>query len=594
MAFDGSTIATATTATLVSFTYSDTFSIGLTGDVDMVAITLLAGRSYSIDIDNGAAGDLYLRVFDAFGSEVRANDDGFRTDDDVVFSLSPYIEFSPNYTGTYYVAASTYFLQGYDPLTTFGRSPSVENPIGIIAGTLTIFDNGNNTWPFEGSINAITLESSSDETDALRDEGRSHRVQYIGNLEDGFDVDMARMDLTKGDVVVVDVNGLNGNSTTIRVFNPSNTQIGIDDLAGAASDPELIFGAPSAGAYYVAISGDGNASYNPADGTGTLSSPFSGEFEVIVHLNPTLIGTNSAQLISGDSVSDYAVGLAGNDTQYGYDGNDTLAGGDDNDSLFGGNGRDILYGEQGNDRVAGDRGQDVLTGGLGNDTLNGGANEDLLQGGTGDDSLIGGSENDTMQGDAGADALLGNAGDDLLNGGAGLDNLRGEAGADTLLGENDADTLLGFDGNDQMFGGNGDDSLNGGNDADLMDGGTGNDFLTAGAGLDTLTGGQGNDTLTGGADADTFVFASTGDGVDTITTLSRLTGDVIDLRLLFGAGVVNAGNLAQYVQTSTSGISDSFLAVDADGLTGGLSFTIIAQVNGLTAAQLFDTTSFLL
>ncbi len=136
MPFDGSTISTATTATFVGFTFTDTFSINSTGDVDMVAITLLAGRTYTIDIDNGAAGDLYLRIFDVFGSEVRANDDGFRLDDNVVFSLSPYVEFTPNYTGTYYVAASTYFLQGYDPFTTFGRSASVENPIGVIAGTL--------------------------------------------------------------------------------------------------------------------------------------------------------------------------------------------------------------------------------------------------------------------------------------------------------------------------------------------------------------------------------------------------------------------------------------------------------------------------
>ena len=48
------------------------------------------------------------------------------------------------------------------------------------------------------------------------------------------------------------------------------------------------------------------------------------------------------------------------------------------------------------------------------------------------------------------------------------------------------------------------------------------------------------------------------------------------------------------VQTSISGISDSFLAVDANGLTGGLSFSIIAQVNGVSAAQLFDVNNFVL
>jgi hypothetical protein len=58
--------------------------------------------------------------------------------------------------------------------------------------------------------------------------------------------------------------------------------------------------------------------------------------------------------------------------------------------------------------------------------------------------------------------------------------------------------------------------------------------------------------------------------------------------------VIYAGNLSQFVQTSISGVRDTFLAVEANGVVGGLSFTIITQVNGITAAQPFNAANFIL
>ena len=99
MPFDGSTLSTATTGVFAGNAFSDTFSIS-GDDVDMVRLDLTAGTLYRVDVDNGFAGDFYLRIFDAFGNEVKANDDGFRSDDNEVFSLAPFVEFTPNYTGT--------------------------------------------------------------------------------------------------------------------------------------------------------------------------------------------------------------------------------------------------------------------------------------------------------------------------------------------------------------------------------------------------------------------------------------------------------------------------------------------------------------
>ena len=593
MAIDGSTIASATTATLVAGVFTDSFSLSSV-DVDMVRIDLVAGQLYQIDVDNGTAGDFHLRIFDEFGNEVRANDDGFRSDDNVVFSPSPWIEFTPNYSGTYYVAISPYYMQGYDPTTLAGRT-APENPIATTAGTLTITDVGANFWPSAGSINAITFESSSDETDLFRDQDGSLRVSYTGAVDSPTDVDMARIDLEKGDIVVIDVNGLQGNGTVLRVFDDNGFQIGIDGDSGFGTDPELVFAAPILDDYYIAITGDGNATYNALDGTGTLAG-VAGDFEVIVHRNPTMIGSSSANLIDGDDGANYIVSLGGIDTLNGNDGNDTLAGGDDGDTVSGGNGRDVLYGEAGNDVLNGGNGSDVVSGGLGDDDLNGGSGTDSLTGGTGNDTLVGGSGSgaDTLRGDAGIDVLTGGGGNDRLFGGTEVDTVSGGNGVDIMNGDDGNDTLNGDKDNDTLFGGQGLDLMQGGEGDDSLFAGSEDDDLNGGVGNDNLSGDLGNDTLNGGSGTDSFVFNSTTEGVDIIEDFS-LGFERINLARIFSAtgSVVTAANLSQFVQATPAGAgADSFLGVDANGAVGGLTFTIIAQVNAVTAAQLFDIDNY--
>lgn len=596
MAIDGSTISAATTATFVAGVYTDTFSLSAI-DVDMVRIDLVAGNRYQIDIDNGAAGDFHLRIFDAFGSEVRANDDGFRSTDDVLFSLSPWIEFTPNYSGIYYVAVSPYYLQGYDPATLAGRT-APENPIATTAGTLTITDVGSNIWPSAGNVNSITFEDSSDETDMFREEDGSLRVTYAGNVAVSGDVDMGRIDLAKGDNVVIDVNGLTANGTVLRIFDDTGVQIGIDDDSGTGDDPELIFAAPNTDDFYIGISGDGNSTYNGLDGTGTLAGA-TGDFEVIIHRNPTQIGSGTANSLIGDATANYIVTLGGNDTVTGNDGRDTLAGGDDQDSLLGGDGNDMLYGEHGNDTLRGDRDSDVLSGGLGNDFLDGGSASDLLTGGDGNDRLLGGegTSADTLQGDAGDDTLSGGVGADSLFGGDDLDSLSGENSNDVLDGGAGNDVLFGGRANDLLRGGSQDDTLLGDQNNDTLFGDAGNDSLDGGQGNDTLTGGAGNDSLNGGIGGiDVFDFNLTSEGIDIIQDFS-LGFDRIDLSTIFAstASVVTPANLAQFIQVTPAGAgADSFLGVDADGPTGGLAFIIIAQVNAVTPAQMFDINNFLL
>ena len=460
-----------------------------------------------------------------------------------------------------------------------------ENPLPFTSGTLTVTNNGFSNWGSSGAINAITVESTSDLTDMLRDTDGSLRVELVGTIDALNDIDMARIDLAKGDVVVIDVNGalpttITGTiGTVLRVFDDTGVQIGIDDDSGFGEDPELIFNVPLFDDYYIGISAEGNSTYIGLDGTGAVNGAAIGGYEVIIHRNPTLIGSSGVNTISDEDGASYIVSLGGNDTVNGNDGYDTLAGGDDNDSLFGGNGRDQLYGEQGNDSLSGGNGQDVVSGGLGDDTLSGGELSDLLEGGVGNDSLSSGSGAHT----------------DTLNGGDGNDILTGGLGRDRMFGGNGADSLRASDGDDTQNGDAGNDTLLGGNQNDSLLGGTENDFLAGGADNDRLNGGQGNDTLNGGAGIDAFVFNSVAEGLDLIQDFTLLTDD-IDLAAIFAAtgSVVTAANLAQFVQVTPSGAgADSFLGIDANGSVGGLSFTIVAQVVGVTPTQLFDFDNFL-
>lgn len=591
MAIDANTIQAAELGAFAGGLLNETFSVSL-ADVDILAVDLTGGRMYEIDVDGG--NDSYLRIFDERGVEVMAVDDSF--DFGEAPGAQPYANFMANYSGRHYLAFSPYYLTDYSPFSAAGRVPP-ENPLGPADSSLTVIDSGSEFFPDANSINVITAKSANDESDTLHSASERIRLEYTEPTSVGSagDVEMGRFDLKKGDVLIIDVNGRNDVDTldaVIRVFSSTGTQIGFDNGSGGAEDSELIFVAPTASDYYIAVSGEGNSAYNGFDGTGVLDGD-AGFFTAIIHRNPTLTGTSAKQELNGTEEDDYIVLLAGADSSDGGLGHDIIAGGDGNDLLAGGDGNDALYGEFNGDSLDGGAGHDVLVGGTGGDSLLGGTGNDLMEGnqgtdtlngGRGNDRLSGGDDGDELIGSAGNDRLFGDAGDDVLSGGVANDTASGGTGNDTVNGGGGLDVLAGDEGQDVLAGGSANDTLSGGSEDDALSGDSGND---------RLEGGGGNDTLAGGTEDDTFVFAAINEGVDTITDFVLASGDVIDLSSIF-TGQANAGNLAQFVQASTSGISDSFLAVDADGLTGGLSFMIIAQVNGVTAGQLFDASNFVL
>jgi len=104
------------------------------------------------------------------------------------------------------------------------------------------------------------------------------------------------------------------------------------------------------------------------------------------------------------------------------------------------------------------------------------------------------------------------------------------------------------------------------------------------------------DTFTSGFSGNHPVFASvTAGGVDEVPDFT-LTQDAIDLSGIFAltGSVVTVLNPGFFVQVAAFGAgTDSTLAIDADGTAGGLSYTIVGGVRGVTSGQLFDFNNFI-
>lgn len=334
------------------------------------------------------------------------------------------------------------------------------------------------------------------------------------------------------------INGLAGNDTLLGLA-------GDDVLSGGFGNNILDGGLGNDTASYAGSGNNVNASL------ATGSATFFGGTDTFINIE-NLVGSNSDDILTGNSF------------------NNTIRGGAGFDVISGGAGNDKLYGDEGSDRLNGDAGNDILRGGDGIDTLNGGDGNDLLEGNRGNDTMIGGLGNDTfgwfdgdasdlIQGDGGTDTVFFNgsvaqgdtltlttSGTDILlqrtnlvpitlkmqsienfnsiNGLGGNDTLRisnigigssvgsigfnGGEGNDTLVSTNVSVSIFatGDNGNDVLAGGSGNDQLTGGQGNDILNGGAGNDRLVGAGGLNN---GRGEiDTLIGGTGRDTFVIGS--------------------------------------------------------------------------------------
>ena len=298
--------------------------------------------------------------------------------------------------------------------------------------------------------------------------------------------------------------------------------IGDDELYGDGGDDELdggdgndqLFGKAGAdemdggdGIDWVSyLTSDTGVTVNLTTGTGTGGDA---QGDVIASVE-NLVGSNYADVLTGDAVANILHGLDGDDEILGNGGNDVLEGGAGADELNGGLGVDTVSylnsdagitldlvegtGEGGhaeNDVITG---IENVTGSDYGDTITGDNAANQLEGGNGDDSLQGGGGADRLDGGDGIDWVYYGSSDTGVT--VNLEEGTGEGGhaegdviidvesvqasqyRDVLIGNESANILQGLDGNDELRGSGG---------RDILEGSAGSDRLDGGSGIDTVS-----------------------------------------------------------------------------------------------------------
>ncbi|MEM9219713.1 MAG: PPC domain-containing protein [Cyanobacteria bacterium P01_F01_bin.150] len=247
-----------------SFTIEATIGLSLdltdaTDDVDMYAFQLEANETLSIDVDSRVyetsglisenpfldefvhsvegvpqRPDTELRLFDAEGNELLANNDGAAPGEEL--SRDPYLEFTTEAAGTYYVGVSQLGNTFYDPFTINSGSGLFFPEVGVFHG------------PYE--LTATLTNSDTPASDSIDFETSSQGA------------------LSAGDVITNQFAGLTieaANDLTAMIFDSANPTGGDTDLASDKLGNVLI------------ISEDGD-SFDPDDNAkgGTLMFDWDG------------------------------------------------------------------------------------------------------------------------------------------------------------------------------------------------------------------------------------------------------------------------------------------------------------------------------
>lgn len=453
-------------------------------------------------------------------------------------------------------------------------------------------DGGNDTlhggWGNDvlyGGVGNDTLNGGSGDDILYGNAGNDRLIGGLGadTLNGGGGVDTADYSATANGMSVNLITGTASDGDTLaNVENVTGTAFddtligdaGVNRLDGGAGD-DLLEGGVGADAL-VGGNGIDTATYeNETQGiTVDLAAGTASDGDTLIGIE-NLIGSEHADVLSGDAGGNVLEGLSGDDTINGGAGNDTISGGLGFDTLNGGSGDDVIDGGVGEDMIVGGAGADTLKGGTGTDTASYLASSAAvavsLASGTGSggdaegdtlteiENIIGSAFADQLTGDGNANVIEGRSGDDTINGLGGDDTLRGQAGNDVLLGAAGNDMLDGGTGDDVLDGGEGDDTLLGGEGNDTLSGGLGTDNLHGGSGFDTLNGGEGDDLLHGGEGADVLVG---GNGIDTATYFDSDVGVNVNLATGLGMGGDAEGDTLAGIENLTGSEFDDVLVGD--------------------------------
>jgi Ca2+-binding RTX toxin-like protein len=443
-----------------------------------------------------------------------------------------------------------------------------------------------------------------------------------GNSVDNYMVGNSGSNMMYGLAGADFIDGAGGNDTL-------DGGAGADDLNGGLGDDTYIFETAGDKATDLAPGvGGGGVDHIMSSVTANLALALGVEHLTLTgSLAINGLGSDLANIITGNTAVNTLTGGAGNDTLNGLGGADIIDGGTGADAMSGGYGADVFTVDNIGDTVTETADPDIdkvnasISFALGayveNLTLTG---SDAING-TGNSlaNLIEGNEAaNVLLGDAGADQLKGFGGADRLDGGLGADTMTGGWGDDTYVVESLTDLAveLAGQGTDLVEASIthtlakdvenltlvGDGAINGtGNTlANLIKGNGAANTLSGGAGIDTLAGFGGNDVLDGGAGIDTLT-GGLGDDVyivdDVAEVLTELAGEgrdeveaslswtladnFEDLTLLTGA-LNGTGNGASNIIVGNTSANQLSGLDGADSLFGGLGND---QLNGGTGGD---------
>jgi Ca2+-binding RTX toxin-like protein len=361
---------------------------------------------------------------------------------------------------------------------------------------------------------------------------------------------------------------------------------GTDTLTGGAGDDTFILGANLAAADKI----DGGADFDTVK--------LQGNYAAAVTLTATTI-TNVEQI---DLATGFSYNLVLNDA------NATTALKIDGSALTAGQVMTVngaaetgaaltLIGGAGKDVLTGGAGADILTGGDGNDTLTTGAGIDSVDGGIGDDTIAlaanltaadkidGGADKDTV-------TLAGNYSAGITFTATTLQNVEAitvAAGNNYKLTLDDASNAAGLTVTASALAAANALTLDGSaetNAALTAIGGAGNDTIKGGAGADVVTTGAGNDTVSGNAGNDTFILGASLTAADAID--GGADSDTLSVNGNYSAGITFTATTLQNVETITVAAGNSYKftlndANDTSSLTidgSALAATQVLTVNG--------------
>ena len=244
-------------------------------DVDLYSLALTAGTTVTFNIDaqtlsSSSPLDSYLRLFDATGTEVAANDDDGTSFDSL-------LSYTATATGTYVLGISAYGNSSYDPLA--AGTGSVADSMGRYTLRASLAE------PAEPPVDDPPVTGAGEPNDSIATAtvltfttGEAEFEAAIGDgVHETADVDFYSLDLAAGETVTIDIDATSLTPASsldsyLRLFDSAGNEIASNDDDGSSFDSLLSYTASVAGSYVVGVSGYGNADYDPLiAGSGTTA-----------------------------------------------------------------------------------------------------------------------------------------------------------------------------------------------------------------------------------------------------------------------------------------------------------------------------------